>query len=107
MKIETAGTTAVRKTRGAVEQLLKLVYNASEEAGEEVLKETDISKLVLYNTKEFCELQGISRRTAYEWRRDGTISYLRIQGKIYYRLYDILNDMDELSFKNDPLINKK
>lgn len=43
-----------------------------------------------YTEKEFCELMGISRKTAYEWRDKKQIGFIRTPGGlIRYRESDI------------------
>ncbi len=43
-----------------------------------------------YTEKEFCEMMGISRTTAFEWRKRKMISFVRSPtGVIRYRRSDI------------------
>ena len=43
-----------------------------------------------YTEKEFCELMGISRKTAFDWREKKLIGYLRMPGgSIRYRESDL------------------
>jgi excisionase family DNA binding protein len=43
-----------------------------------------------YTEKEFCEMMGITRKTAHKWRKDKTIGFIRTPtGLIRYRLTDI------------------
>lgn len=43
-----------------------------------------------YTEKEFCELMGITRKTALEWRKKKQIGFMRTPtGLIRYRLTDI------------------
>ena len=43
----------------------------------------------LYSEKELCGRLKICRRTLNEYRRDGSLSYIRLGGKILYRESDI------------------
>ena len=36
---------------------------------------------------------GVSRTTLYNWRKDGTIPYLRIGKKLFYRWKEIINKL--------------
>lgn len=50
---------------------------------------TEIEKRY-YTEKEFCELMGISRKTAFEWRDKKLIGYLQMPGgSIRYRESDL------------------
>lgn len=43
-----------------------------------------------YTEKEFCELMGISRKTAFQWREKKLIGYLQMPGgSIRYRESDL------------------
>jgi predicted site-specific integrase-resolvase len=43
-----------------------------------------------YTEKEFCQMMGISRKTAFEWREKKMIGYIRTpSGIIRYRKSDI------------------
>lgn len=43
-----------------------------------------------YTEKEFCQMMGISRKTAYEWREKKLIGFVRSPtGVIRYRRSDI------------------
>lgn len=44
---------------------------------------------------KFMELMGISAKTAQTWRDKGIISYSQIGNKIYYRICDIKNLLDD------------
>lgn len=63
--------------------------------------EMPILKLILVDTEEFCSMFKISSRTAYEWRRDKIIPFVKIQGHIFYRLSDVLSTLNELTIKNE------
>lgn len=43
---------------------------------------------------KFMELMGISAKTAQMWRDKGIISYSQVGNKIYYRVCDIKNLLD-------------
>lgn len=43
-----------------------------------------------YNEKEFCELMGVSRKTAFKWRKTKVVGFTRSpNGTIRYRQSDI------------------
>lgn len=43
-----------------------------------------------YTEKEFCEMMGITRKTAHKWRKDKAIGFMRTPtGLIRYRHSDI------------------
>ena len=48
-----------------------------------------------FSNDEFMDLMRISVRTAQLWRDQGLISYSQISGKIYYRMSDIQQLLDE------------
>ena len=80
----------------------------SQEPGQDVREEgLNFRSLILLKTSEFCQMLHITPRTALEWRRDGVVPYIRIQGRIYYRLSDVLNVLDLLREHNKPNTEKK
>ncbi len=48
----------------------------------------------IYSNREFCDLMGISSKTAQRWRDQGIIRYSNIGRSIFYRLSDILDMLD-------------
>ncbi len=44
-----------------------------------------------FDNQEFLQIMNISKRTAQTWRDSKLISYTQIGSKIYYRMVDILN----------------
>ena len=49
---------------------------------------------VLLDDVDFRELLKISKRTAAGYREQGIITYSKVQGKIFYKLSDILEFVD-------------
>lgn len=72
----------------------------------EVLEQL-LPELILLDSDEFCSLFNISPRTAFEYRRDGLISYIRIHGRLYYRLADVMDFMTQFSYKNNSQTAKQ
>ena len=62
-------------------------------------KGIDIKELILLDTNQFCALARISIRTAFEWRRDQIIPFVRIQSRVYYRLSDVCALMERSTLK--------
>jgi len=52
-------------------------------------------KDVFLDNQEFIQLMKISKRLAQSWRNSGFIGFSQLNNKIYYRLSDILNLLDE------------
>ena len=50
---------------------------------------------VFFDTQEFLQIMNVSKRTAQHWRDSGLIGYCQIGYKIYYRLSDILQLLDQ------------
>ncbi|WP_233590868.1 helix-turn-helix domain-containing protein [Flavobacterium sp. GSP27] len=50
---------------------------------------------VFFDNQEFLQLMNISRRTAQVWRDSGYIGYSQMGNKIYYRLIDIQDLLNE------------
>jgi hypothetical protein len=64
-----------------------------------VLKINQLQKNTLENqiidNADFIRLMNISNSTAKNWRKKGIIAYSQIENKIYYRVDDIQNLLDE------------
>ncbi len=56
---------------------------------------------VFMDNPKFMELMGISQKTAQNWRDNGIISYSQIGNKIYYRVADIKELLDNHRIKAD------
>ena len=63
--------------------------------------------LVLLDTDEAAIIMNTTSSAIKEWRRDGVIPYVRIKGRISYRLSDILKTIDAHTFRNDPTLPTK
>lgn len=50
---------------------------------------------IFFDNQEFISLMNISKRTAQEWRNKEIINFSQIGNKIYYRLSDIMNLLNE------------
>jgi hypothetical protein len=50
---------------------------------------------VFFDNQEFLQLMNISKRTAQVWRDSGFIGYSQLGNKIYYRLSDIQELLNE------------
>ncbi|MBG6111684.1 hypothetical protein IWX84_002571 [Flavobacterium sp. CG_9.10] len=50
---------------------------------------------VFFDNQEFLQLMNISKRTAQVWRDSGYIGYSQMGNKIYYRLTDIQDLLNE------------
>ena len=63
--------------------------------------------LGLIKEEKFCSLMGISSRTSRLWRQKGVFPYIRIRKKVYYRLKDIRDTLEENYYRNKPLKNRR
>ena len=54
-----------------------------------------IEALQIIDNAQFMRLMGISQKTAQTWRDSGLVSYTQINNKIYYKIFDIKNLLDE------------
>ena len=52
-------------------------------------------KYVILDNADILKIFKISDRTAANWRKDGTLSYAAIKGKVYYRLSDVHKLLDD------------
>lgn len=50
---------------------------------------------VFFDNQEFIKLMNISKRSAQEWRNKKIINYSQVGNKIYYRLSDIQNLLND------------
>lgn len=60
----------------------------------------NLTDLILLDSLELSGLFHISLRTLYKWRRDKILPFIRIQGRIYYRLSDVFESMEYFKLKN-------
>jgi hypothetical protein len=79
---------------------------------EEVFKNLDYSKLSQFfknqtpekkaeeilTNDELVSRLGICKKTAFNWRRNGTISYSKIGKKIYYKWSDVIKSIDKHTY---------
>ena len=70
-------------------------------------KEINLTDLVLLDSLELSTLLHISQRSLYKYRRDQLIPYIRIQGRIYYRLSDVFASLEYFKLKNHLKIRIK
>jgi len=70
-------------------------------------KEFNLTDLVLLDSLELSNLLHISQRTLYKYRRDQILPYIRIQGRIYYRLSDVFESMEYFRLKDHLKIRIK
>jgi len=61
------------------------------------------SKYILLTTNDIMKLLKISKETAINWRTEGILQYVKINGKITYRLSDVQKLID----KNYNPVKKK
>jgi len=50
---------------------------------------------IFLDNQEFIQLMNLSKRTAQNWRDNGTIAYSQIGSKIYYRMSDVKALLDK------------
>ena len=48
----------------------------------------------IYQSEEFNELMGICNATAKAWRKDGKIGYSLVGNKVYYKVEDVYEFLD-------------
>ena len=51
------------------------------------------NELELITDDEMQRRLGVSRTTLYNWRKEGTLPYLRIGKKLFYRWKEIINKL--------------
>ena len=56
------------------------------------------NEIKILNNPQFMDLMGISIETAQMWRDKGVVGYIKIKNKIYYRISDI-QELLENNFK--------
>lgn len=62
---------------------------------EKLEKKQKSPKDIFLDNQEFIQLMNISKRTAQTWRDTSIISFSQIGSKIYYRMSDVQNLLDE------------
>lgn len=67
--------------RSLVRRLIKLE--------EEVQERQKYLQSQFLDNQEVCQLFNISKRTLAEWRNTGTLAYVKIGNKLFYRIEDI------------------
>lgn len=53
---------------------------------------------IIFDNLDFMNLLKISSRTSKYWRDEGLITYSQVKGKVYFRLSDILELLEEHRF---------
>lgn len=90
----------VTLTANQLEEILKRLDSLERELAK---KQPTIDDKFIDN-QELMQLMYISKRTAQNWRDVGRISYSHIGGKIYYRMSDVQNLLDQ-NYKNANNLN--
>ena len=50
---------------------------------------------VFLDNQDFLMLMNVSKRTAQQWRTDGVIAFSQVGAKIYYRMSDVLDMLEQ------------
>jgi excisionase family DNA binding protein len=66
----------------AINSAVKKINTAKEKNEQELITDDEMQRRL-----------GVSRTTLYNWRKDGTIPYLRIGKKLFYRWKEIINKL--------------
>ena len=66
----------------AINNAVKKINAAKEKNEQELITDDEMQRRL-----------GVSRTTLYNWRKDGTIPYLRIGKKLFYRWKEIINKL--------------
>ena len=53
------------------------------------IRQVQDPEYILLDNADFIQMFKISAKTAQNWREEGLIAYAQIKGKIYYKLTDI------------------
>ena len=62
-----------------------------------------IESLQIIDNAQFIQLMGISQKTAQTWRDSGLVSYTQINNKIYYKILDVKELIEENQHKSSKL----
>ena len=62
-----------------------------------------IEALQIIDNAQFMKLMGISQKTAQTWRDSGLVSYTQINNKIYYKILDVKELIEENQHKSSKL----
>ena len=62
-----------------------------------------IETLQIIDNAQFMKLMGISQKTAQTWRDSGLVSYTQINNKIYYKILDVKELIEENQHKSSKL----
>ncbi len=76
-------------------KLDKIIVSVNEFNAKTKLVQNVDPKNVFFDNQEFLLLMNISKRTAQMWRDTGFIGFSQLGNKIYYRLEDIQNLLNE------------
>jgi hypothetical protein len=85
---------AIERIESIENQLLKLTFDV-------LRKQSNLPESMFFDNSEFIQIMNISKRTAQIWRDTGIIRYSQIGSKIYYKLTDINNLINENLIKNE------
>jgi|LakMenE01Jun11ns_1017448.scaffolds.fasta_scaffold6119926_1 excisionase family DNA binding protein len=66
----------------AINSAVKKINTAKEKNEQELITDDEMQRRL-----------GVSRTTLYNWRKEGTIPYLRIGKKLFYRWKEIINKL--------------
>ena len=66
----------------AINSAVKKINTAKEKNEQELITDDEMQRRL-----------GVSRTTLYNWRKDGTIPYLRIGKKLFYRWKEIISKL--------------
>ena len=78
------------------ERMLEKIYADTSEIASKLKAGIDQDpENVIYDNQEFMKLMNISKRTAQQWRDNKTIGFSQVGNKIYYKLKDILQLLEE------------
>ena len=62
-----------------------------------------IETLQIIDNAQFMKLMSISQKTAQTWRDSGLVSYTQINNKIYYKILDVKELIEENQHKSSKL----
>lgn len=61
-----------------------------------------VNELGLLTSADFCRMMKVSSRTEQRWRALGAVPFVNVRGKVYYRIQDLRNFLDQHVFRNAP-----
>jgi len=78
-----------RKSMQEITENYKLLQNKLTEIVDALNKPVNDKPIDFIDNSQFINLMGISQKTAQTWRDTGVVSFSQIGSKIYYRISDI------------------